>query len=107
MLTVEYIYLKHKLYFFLIQVKAFLQPPMRGVVLQSYGAGNGPDGRAEILALLKEACDRGVLIVNISQCAKGRVSPGYATGKVQALKPHNHLYMYMYGAFCVCMVLLK
>ena len=66
-------------------MRAFLQPPMRGVVLQSYGAGNGPDGRTEILELLKEACDRGVLIVNISQCAKGRVSSGYATGKVRLL----------------------
>ena len=30
-------------------VRSFLQPPIRGVVLQSYGAGNGPDNREDIL----------------------------------------------------------
>ena len=29
----------------ILLVRSFLQPPVRGVVLQSYGAGNGPDNR--------------------------------------------------------------
>lgn len=31
--------------------------------------------------VIKEACDRGVVIVTISQCAKGSVSVDYAAGK--------------------------
>ena len=31
---------------------------------------------------LKEACDRGVVIVAISQCAKGSVSDAYETGRI-------------------------
>jgi L-asparaginase/Glu-tRNA(Gln) amidotransferase subunit D len=30
---------------------------------------------------LREACNRGVIIVAISQCAKGTVSSAYATGQ--------------------------
>ena len=38
--------------------------------LQSYGAGNAP-GRADILDALRAASDRGVLIVNLTQCHSG------------------------------------
>lgn len=60
-------------------VRAFLAPPMHGLVLETYGAGNAPQ-RADLLDALKEACDRGVVIVAISQCSKGTVSPDYETG---------------------------
>lgn len=33
------------------------------------------------MAALKDACDRGVVIVAISQCAKGSVSAAYETGR--------------------------
>ena len=66
-------------------MKAFLQPPMQGVVLQSYGAGNGPDTREDILEILLEATSRDVVIVNITQCARGKVSAAYASGQV----PHS------------------
>ena len=59
-----------------------MQPPMRGVVLQTYGAGNGPDAREDLLKIFKEACASGVIIVNITQCMKGAVSAAYAAGKV-------------------------
>uniref|UniRef100_A0A8W8I7Y9 asparaginase n=1 Tax=Magallana gigas TaxID=29159 RepID=A0A8W8I7Y9_MAGGI len=62
-------------------VKAFLQPPMQGVVLQTYGAGNAPDDRPDFLKVLKEASDIGVVIINITQCTKGCVMTSYATGK--------------------------
>ncbi|KAI9219689.1 asparaginase-domain-containing protein [Blastocladiella britannica] len=62
-------------------IRAFLQAPIRGVVLETYGAGNGPDARAEVLAALREASDRGVVIVNCTQCKRGLVSDAYATGK--------------------------
>eukprot|EP00004_Rigifila_ramosa_P012073 TRINITY_DN2593_c0_g1_i3.p1 TRINITY_DN2593_c0_g1~~TRINITY_DN2593_c0_g1_i3.p1 ORF type:complete len:657 (-),score=161.16 TRINITY_DN2593_c0_g1_i3:24-1739(-) len=62
-------------------VKAFLAPPIKGVVLQTYGAGNAPDRRTDILAALKAATDRGVLIINCTQCAQGFVIDSYATGR--------------------------
>ncbi|XP_062413287.1 60 kDa lysophospholipase isoform X1 [Pungitius pungitius] len=63
-------------------VTAFLQPPMEGVVLETYGSGNAPDNRPDLLAALKEATDSGVIIMNCTQCLKGTVSASYATGQV-------------------------
>ncbi|KAH9930599.1 asparaginase-domain-containing protein [Fomitopsis serialis] len=61
-------------------VRAFLAPETQGVVLETYGAGNAPQ-RSDLVGALKEACDRGVVIVSISQCAKGSVSDAYETGR--------------------------
>ncbi|KAN0061614.1 hypothetical protein ACQY0O_006462 [Thecaphora frezii] len=61
-------------------VKTFLSPPLQGVVLESYGAGNAPS-RPDLLEVFKEASDRGVIIVNITQCMQGEVSAIYAVGK--------------------------
>ncbi|KAI8799616.1 Asparaginase/glutaminase [Cladochytrium replicatum] len=44
-----------------------------GVVIETYGSGNAPNNRPDILLALKEASDRG--------CKKGRVTDSYATGK--------------------------
>ncbi|VVC29761.1 Hypothetical protein CINCED_3A023419 [Cinara cedri] len=63
-------------------VRTFLQPPIRGVVLQTYGAGNLPCNRVDIMAALKEATDRNVIIFNCSQCFKGSVTAVYQTGYV-------------------------
>lgn len=63
-------------------VRAFLQPPMQGVVLETYGSGNAPDNRKDLLEELKKATDAGVIIVNCTQCLRGTVSTSYATGKV-------------------------
>ena len=63
-----------------VQVRAFLQPPMEGVVLETYGSGNAPDNRKDLLDELKEATDRGVIIMNCTQCLRGTVSASYATG---------------------------
>lgn len=56
-------------------------PALRGVVLETFGAGNAPtDGW--FLDALKAAIDRGVLIINVSQCEGGRVTQGrYQTSK--------------------------
>ncbi len=59
----------------------FLRPPLRGLVLESFGSGNAPDRDLEIIAALREATDRGVVIVNVTQCLRGRVSPSYAAGR--------------------------
>ncbi|XP_051160925.1 L-asparaginase 1 isoform X1 [Leptopilina boulardi] len=63
-------------------VKAFLRPPTEGVVLQSYGAGNIPSNRHDIITAIKEATTRGVIIVNITQCATGSVDNIYEAGQI-------------------------
>ncbi|KAM3918542.1 60 kDa lysophospholipase [Leptodactylus fuscus] len=62
-------------------VKAFLQPPMEGIVLETYGTGNAPDCRIDLLQELKAATERGVAIINCTQCLRGSVTESYATGK--------------------------
>ncbi|GBE81772.1 PREDICTED: 60 kDa lysophospholipase-like [Sparassis crispa] len=61
-------------------VRAFLAPPTQGVVLETFGSGNAPQ-RSDLIDALKEACDRRVVIVSISQCAKGSVSDAYESGR--------------------------
>ncbi|KAK0564875.1 hypothetical protein OC861_004052 [Tilletia horrida] len=61
-------------------IRAFLSPPLRGCVLESYGAGNAPTS-AEFLGALKEASERGCVIVNTTQCLQGEVSAIYAVGR--------------------------
>lgn len=63
-------------------VKAFLQPPIMGVVLQSYGSGNIPTNRKDIIDALQEATTRGVIIVNTTQCMIGSVSDMYEAGRM-------------------------
>ena len=58
---------------------------MQGVVLQTYGAGNIPDTRKDLIEDLRQASDRGVLILNCTQCIKGHVSQNYAAGRVRHL----------------------
>eukprot|EP00923_Selenidium_pygospionis_P016989 GHVN01029885.1.p1 GENE.GHVN01029885.1~~GHVN01029885.1.p1 ORF type:complete len:402 (-),score=78.21 GHVN01029885.1:399-1433(-) len=63
-------------------VTAMLQEPIRGVALCTLGAGNVPDQNTQLIEALRRACERGVVIVNITQCAMGGVSAAYATGSV-------------------------
>jgi len=61
---------------------AFSTPGLKGVVLKTYGAGNAPTDSYFIKAV-REAVDRGLVIVNISQCDNGMVVPHrYETGSV-------------------------
>ena len=65
-------------------IKNFLQPPVRGLILETYGIGNAPEG-LKLISTLKEANDRGVVIVNCTQCLKGTVNmQDYATGAALA-----------------------
>lgn len=59
---------------------------MEGVVLQSYGSGNIPDIRDDIIKELKNASERGVVIVNCSQCLTGHVTEKYAAGRVSKMQ---------------------
>ncbi|KAJ2665942.1 hypothetical protein IW148_001300 [Coemansia sp. RSA 1199] len=62
-------------------VRAFLAPPIQGMVLETFGAGNAPDAKPEILEALADASERGVVIVNVTQCQRGNVSDLYATAR--------------------------
>lgn len=59
---------------------------MEGVVLQTYGAGNVPniDANAFLFQELKDACGRGVVVVNCTQCSSGVVRDLYAGGIVSS-----------------------
>ena len=50
-------------------------PGLRAVVLKTYGSGNAPQ-KPWFIQALKEAYDRGIVIVNISQCLTGMVEMG-------------------------------
>ena len=53
---------------------------IRGVVLETYGAGNAPTSEW-FLSALKETIERGVIVMNVTQCMSGSVSMElYETG---------------------------
>ncbi|MFR9543155.1 MAG: asparaginase [Rikenellaceae bacterium] len=53
---------------------------LRAVILESYGAGNAPTS-SWFIELFQDAIRRGIVIVNVTQCAKGRVDMSlYDTG---------------------------
>ncbi|HBT29712.1 MAG TPA: L-asparaginase 1, partial [Erwinia persicina] len=65
-------------------VRNFLQQPVKALILRSYGVGNAPQNK-EFLRELKEASDRGIVVVNLTQCMSGKVNMGgYATGNALA-----------------------
>ncbi|WP_114782321.1 asparaginase [Botryobacter ruber] len=56
-------------------------PGLKGVVLETFGAGNAPTN-PWLIALLQDAINRGIFILNVSQCDEGRVDQGrYETSK--------------------------
>ena len=58
----------------------FDAPELRSIVMRSYGSGNAPQ-RPWLMKLLKQASERGVIVVNISQCISGQVEMSrYDTG---------------------------
>ena len=55
-------------------------PNLKGVVLKTFGAGNGPTGDW-FQSVLREAIERNVVVVNVTQCMEGSVMPHrYKTG---------------------------
>lgn len=56
-------------------------PGLRGLILETFGMGNVPGGGGGRLTQVVEAAvRRGVVVVNVSQCVSGFVSPVYAPG---------------------------
>ena len=69
-----------------IQIKLFesiMTEQLKGVVLETFGAGNIPSGSAgEVIPIIKKAYENGTLIVVCSQCIQGTVTLGaYETSK--------------------------
>uniref|UniRef100_A0A8D1FND6 asparaginase n=1 Tax=Sus scrofa TaxID=9823 RepID=A0A8D1FND6_PIG len=64
-------------------VRAFLQPPLKGVVLETFGSGNGPT-KAGLLQELRAAAERGLVIVNCTHCLQGAVTSTYGAGMAMA-----------------------
>ncbi|XP_069416126.1 60 kDa lysophospholipase isoform X8 [Ovis canadensis] len=60
-------------------VRAFLQPPMKGVVIETFGSGNGPT-KPDLLQELRAAAERGLVIVNCTLCLQGAVTSDYGAG---------------------------
>lgn len=57
-----------------------LEQPLDGLILQTFGAGNAPQ-QPLLLNALQRAHERGVVLVNHTQCARGGVNMGgYAGG---------------------------
>lgn len=58
----------------------YLLQPLQGFVIETYGVGNAPQD-PEFLAALQGATQRGVVVVNCTQCLRGTVNmEKYATG---------------------------
>ncbi|MCP4425645.1 MAG: asparaginase [Chloroflexi bacterium] len=66
-------------------VENMLQPPLRGLVLETYGSGNAPTTAPRFLQALAQATARGVVIVSCTQNLRGTVDlTKYATGSALA-----------------------
>ena len=56
-------------------------PGLKGVVMETFGSGNAP-GYNWLLEMLKDAVERGIVIVNVTQCLAGSVEMHrYETGR--------------------------
>jgi L-asparaginase len=61
-------------------IRNTLRQPVNAMILLTFGVGNAPQN-PELLGHLKEASERGVIVINLTQCLAGKVNMGgYATG---------------------------
>lgn len=63
-------------------VKAVLNTPgLKGLILETYGSGNAPTAHW-LIDQLKVAIEKGIIVLNVSQCPGGKVTQGkYETSK--------------------------
>ncbi|KAA3612772.1 MAG: L-asparaginase 1 [Planctomycetota bacterium] len=63
-------------------LESLLEPPLQGLVLECYGAGNAPSAQEDLMQVLRKATDRGVVVVAIAQPLFGSADLHlYATGR--------------------------
>ncbi|CAH9055410.1 L-asparaginase 1 [Pseudoalteromonas holothuriae] len=61
-------------------INSVITSTIKALIILSFGVGNAPQ-QPDFLAMLKAASDKGVVIINLTQCIKGQVNMGgYATG---------------------------
>lgn len=59
-----------------------LNPEIKGLVLETFGSGNVPNN-LEIIGVIKEAIEKGLIVLNVSQCIGGSVNQGqYYNSKI-------------------------
>ena len=57
-------------------MRAILESPgLKAVILETFGAGNAPTD-PWFYQLIRDAVDRGIIFLNITQCTQGRVEMG-------------------------------
>jgi L-asparaginase len=62
-------------------LRQVMAAPADAVVLETYGAGNFPTRDPELLTVVRDAVDRGAVVVNCTQCQQGWVVQDlYSTG---------------------------
>ncbi|NVK18413.1 MAG: asparaginase [Methylocystaceae bacterium] len=49
---------------------------LKALILMSYGVGNPPDSNKSLIDFLSDAGDKGIALVNVSQCIVGKVTQG-------------------------------
>jgi len=74
---------------------------MEGVVLQTYGHGNWPTILSDMMAMIRQACDDGLIIINTTQCTRGSVSPIYAVGKQLQVRIYLRQGGYVFAGVCL------
>jgi len=65
-------------------IKAMIEhsTSLKAIVLELYGTGNAPSRKGSLIATLKAAKDKGIVIVGLSQCLRGGMSfDTYAMGR--------------------------
>ncbi|ETS80301.1 hypothetical protein PFICI_07830 [Pestalotiopsis fici W106-1] len=56
-------------------------PDLKGLILETFGMGNAPSGvDGSLTKAIRSAVERGITVINVSQCTNGFVSPLYAPG---------------------------
>ena len=62
-------------------LRNLLQQPLKALVLESFGVGNGPTTNPDFTNAIREATENGTIVVNCSQCRHGAIQQtNYATG---------------------------
>ncbi len=61
-------------------LRTLLAAPVAGLVLETYGSGNAPQRDEALFEVLHDATARGTVIVNCTQCLRGRVDMGGYVG---------------------------
>ena len=60
-----------------------LRRPLKALILESFGDGNGPSQNIAFVDCIRRACDDGILILNLSQCNQATIHQTvYETGAV-------------------------